>query len=77
MKVGISDFSLKTPGWFVFSSSWQTRYVVLTAVIDLEKVNNPEYADNNTLLLLMLSLSGTSRSYNYRDCPSPLDSPEC
>jgi len=32
---------------------------VLTAVIDLEKVNNPENADNNILLLLMLSLTGT------------------
>ena len=50
---------------------------VLTAVIDLEKVNNPENADNNILLSLMLSLTGTSRSYNYCDCPSPLNSPEC
>ena len=50
---------------------------VLTAVIDLEKVNNPENADNNILLLLMLSITGTSRSYNHCDCPSPLDSPEC
>ena len=50
---------------------------VLTSVIDLEKVNNPENADNDILFLLTLSLSGTSRSYNYCDCPSPLDSPEC
>ena len=50
---------------------------VFTAVIDLEKVNNPENADSNILLSLMLSLKGTSRSYYYCDCPSPLNSPEC
>ena len=89
-KARISDISLKTPrsynqqSWnyeccqqVVFGHLGRHARFVLTAVIDLEKVNNPENADNNILLSLMLSLSGTSRSYNYRDCPSPLDSPEC